>query len=54
VLDDAILAGGIHALQHNQHGPTSVRVKPLLHFGQLSDPIGKNGLHAVAIGGDAE
>jgi hypothetical protein len=54
VLDDAILAGGVHALQHDQHGPAPVGVEPLLHFGEPPDAVGEDRLHVVGLGGEAE
>ena len=54
VLDDAVLAGGIHALQHHEHGPAAVRVKPLLHVGEPADAVGEDRLHLIDIGREAE
>ncbi len=34
VLDDAILAGRIHALQHDQHRPVVVGIEPFLQLGE--------------------
>ena len=44
VLDDAVLAGGVHRLQHDQHRPAVFRVKALLQFGELLDAGGQHRL----------
>ena len=54
VLDDAVLAGGVHALQHDEHGPPPVRVEPLLHFLEPADAAGENLLHLIDFGGETE
>ena len=36
MVDDPVLAGGIHALQHDQHCPAAVRVQPLLQISEGS------------------
>ena len=54
VLDDAVFAGGIHALQHHEHGPAAVRVKPLLHVGEPADAVGEDRPHLIDIGREAE
>jgi hypothetical protein len=37
VLDDAVLPGGIHALQHHKQRPLAVSVKALLQPGETLD-----------------
>ena len=37
VLDDAVLAGRIHRLEHDQHRPAVLRVEPLLQIGEALD-----------------
>ena len=54
VLDYAVLAGGVHGLQHDQHGPAPVRIEPLLQFRQPADAVGKDRLHLGGLGGQAE
>src|SRR5262249_46970678 len=54
VLDDAVLASGVHALEHDKHGPAAVGVKALLHFGKLADAVGKDELRLGGLGGKAE
>ena len=49
VLDDAVLAGGVHALQHDQHRPLVVRVEPLLQFGEPLDVVGQHRLGFVLV-----
>ena len=38
VLDDAILAGGIHRLKNNQHGPLVLGIEPFLQAGEPRAP----------------
>ena len=40
VLDDAALAGCVHALQDHQHRPFVLRVKPLLQIGEMLGVLG--------------
>ena len=44
VLDDAVFAGGVHRLQHDQHRPAVVRVEPLLQFGEAFDAVSQHRL----------
>jgi hypothetical protein len=39
MLDGAILAGGIHGLEDEQHGPAVLRVKDVLQFGERLDTV---------------
>jgi hypothetical protein len=54
VLDDAVLAGGVHALQHDEYGPPPVRVEPLLHFLEPADAVGEDRLHPIDFVGETE
>ena len=54
VLDDAVLAGGIHALQHDEHRPAVLRVKPLLQPGEPADAVGEHRLDVILVDGQAE
>ena len=54
VLDDAVLAGRIHALKHDEHGPTTVGVKALLQLLKPRDRIRENRLHVVHVGRKTE
>jgi hypothetical protein len=54
VLDDAVLARSVHALQHDQHGPASVRIEALLHFREPADAFREDELRLVAVGLEAE
>ena len=51
VLDDAVLAGGVHRLQHDQHRPAVFGVKPLLQFGEPLDALGQHGLGIFFVDG---
>ena len=53
VLDDAVLAGRVHALQHDQHRPAAVRVEPLLQFTQPLDVLRQHRLAALLVMSDA-
>jgi len=46
VLDRAVLAGGIDGLEHEQHGPTILRVQAILEIGQSLNPVPKRLLRA--------
>ena len=40
VLDDAVLAGCVHALQDQEHRPSVLGVKPLLQIGEMLGMLG--------------
>ena len=54
VFDDAVLAGGIHALEHQQHRPLAVGEQPLLPIGKLGDAFGEDRPHLLDIGRETE
>ena len=54
VLDDAVLARGIHALQHDQHRPLALGVQHLLLFREPREALGEHRFHAVLVDGKAE
>ena len=54
MLDDAILAGGIHALQHDQHGPLFAGIQTLLHLFEPVDALREERLRLLAIGREVE
>ena len=54
MLDDAVLAGRVHALQHDQNRPAAIGVKPLLQFLKPRDALFENRLHILDIGRQAE
>ena len=54
MLDDAVLARGIHALQHDQHRPLALGVQHLLPLGEPREALGEHRLHAVFVDGKAE
>ena len=54
VLDHAVLSRRIHALKHDQHGPSAMGIKTLLQFGDAGDPVGKDRLHVVDVGREPE
>ena len=39
MLDDAVLAGGIHRLENREHRPAVLRVKHVLQVGELLDAV---------------
>ena len=39
MLDDAVLAGGIHPLEHDQHRPAAVGIEALLQLGETLDVV---------------
>src|SRR5262245_28501437 len=49
VLDDAILAGGIHVLQHHQDSPFFAGVEALLHLFEPADALREERLDLLAI-----
>ena len=49
VLDDAVLAGRVHTLQHDQHCPTILRVKPLLQIREPGNAVGEHRLDVVLV-----
>src|SRR5581483_12460458 len=58
VLDHAVLAAGVEALQHDEDGPLMLGVEPVLELGEPLHPVGKQRLglvlldiEAAAIGG---
>ena len=53
VLDQAVLAGGVHRLQHDQHRPAVCGVEPLLQIGQPLDALGEHGLGLALVDGEA-
>ena len=53
VLDDAVLAGGVHRLQHDQHRPGAAGVKPLLQIGKPRDALGEHRLGFGLVDGEA-
>ena len=54
VLDDAVLARRVHALEHQQHCPLAAGVKALLQFGELGDAVGEYRLDVLECGRQAE
>src|SRR5215813_14198196 len=54
VLDDAVFAGRIHALEHDQHRPLAVGVKPLLKFTEAAHAFGKNRSHVLDVSREAK
>jgi hypothetical protein len=46
MLDDAVLAGSVHALQDHQHRPAPFGIKPLLQF---AEPLGVSLQHLLQI-----
>ena len=54
MLDDAVFAGGIHALEHDQHRPSAMGVQTLLHVSEPRDAIGKDRAHFLDVGRKAE
>ena len=41
MLDDAVLAGSVHALQDHQHRPATLGVEPRLQIGEPFDLLGE-------------
>ena len=54
MLDDAILAGGIHALEHDQHRPSAMGVQALLHVLEPRDAVGKDRADFFDVGRETE
>ena len=54
VFDDAVLAGGVHALKHQQHGPLAMGIEPLLQVNEAGDPLGQDRLHVSDVGRETE
>ena len=54
MLDHAVLAGRIHALEHHQHAPLPLGVKPLLQFLDPGNAVGEHRLDVRVVGGKAE
>src|ERR1700688_5023937 len=54
MLDDTVLAGGVHALEHDQHRPFAVGEQALLHFGELGDTVVEDSPYVLDIGREAE
>ena len=42
VLDDAVLAGRVHALEDDQQGPAVLGKQLLLHRGEMAQPAGEH------------
>ena len=54
VLDDAVLAGGVHALEHHQHAPLAAGVEALLQIRDPGNAVGENRLDVLDVGREAE
>ena len=54
MLDDAVLARRIHALEHQQHRPLAVGVEALLQFLKPDSAVGENRLHVLDVGRKTE
>ena len=54
MLDDAVLAGGVHALKHQQHGPLALGIEPLLQLGGAGDAMGQDRLYIPDVGRETE
>src|SRR5262249_28905251 len=50
MLDDAVFAGRVHALEHDQHRPAAMGVEALLHILQARDAVGENRPHPFDVG----
>src|SRR5215472_9738534 len=50
VLDDAVLAGGIHPLEHDQHRPVGMSVETLLHGFEPRNSVGENCADLLDVG----
>ena len=51
VLDGAVLAGGIHGLEHQQQRVLVLGVEPLLHLGEVDHALAQCGLRALLVAG---
>ena len=50
VLDDAVLAGSVPTLQHDEHGPLALCVKPFLHLFEARNRRIKRRFHVLDVG----
>ena len=49
MLDDAVLAGRVHALQHDQHRPAVLGIEPFLQVAEALDVLGEHRLGVVLV-----
>ena len=49
MLDHAILAGGIHPLQHDQQRPAAVGIEALLQFAEALEVVREHRLGALLV-----
>ena len=54
VLDDAVLAGCIHGLEHDEHRPAVLGIEPLLQVGESPHAVGEDRLGIFLVERKAE